>query len=191
MKKHVSAGRIARYALFLGAACLLVAGVTFARYYQEVQGQGTGSVAAVALDLATGSGGAVDVTSQLRGMKPGDVRTVDFVVSNKKDGMTSEVAQSYSVSVETTGNLPLTFELASKGGSGADKYVTTPGATTGSGATWTGGVLPVGAATHTYKLTVTWPLNSANPALADEIDRVVLKIDAQQVAPQKSTGEVA
>ncbi len=177
MNKHLTTGRVVRYLACLVLAFAVVLGATYARYVQEVQGQGTGTVAAVALGLE----GSVDLTTDLQGMKPGDECTVSFAVTNAESGTTSEVTQAYDVSVETTGNLPLTFALASSGDAGAGSF-----ATGGSGFTWTGGVLPFGSGvSHSYTLTVMWPSGEASPGLADEIDRVVLKIDAQQAEPKK------
>lgn len=179
MSKHLTAGRVARYLLFLVIACAVVLGVSFARYVTVVQGQGLGQVAGVALDVS--GDGAVDVTSQLRGMKPGDTRTVGFTVTNEKDGTVSEVAQEYSVSVETTGNLPLTYALTASGEAGSGSFVG------GSGLSWAGGVLPYGSASHSYTLMVSWPEDAAGSVFADEIDRVVLRVDAHQAAPTEAT----
>ncbi len=177
MSKHLTTGRVVRYLLLLTVACAVVLGVTFARYVTVVQGQGSGDVAAVALGLTGDS--TADLTSQLQGMKPGESRTVNFAVTNTVDKTTSEVAQNYSVSIETTRNLPLKFELTAIT-PGVDKGEVA----TGSGSPWTGGDLPYGSdVTHSYTLTVTWPENASDSALAYEIDRVVLKVDAQQAKP--------
>lgn len=180
MSKHLTTGRVVRYLLLLTVVCAVVLGVTFARYATTVQGQGSADVAAVALGL-TGGSGAVDLTSQLEGMKPGDTRTVNFKVTNASDRTTSEVTQAYSVSIETTGNLPLEFSLASTSASKGTA------ATTNSDLTWAGGELPYGSnVTHSYTLTVEWPNAKVDSALAYEIDRVVLKVDAQQTQPAKA-----
>lgn len=177
MNKHLTTGRVVRYLACLVLAFAVVLGATYARYVQEVQGQGTGTVAAVALGLE----GSADLTSELQGMKPGDKREVKFAVTNAESGTKSEVAQTYDVSVETTGNLPLTFALTPNDDAGGEGSF----AAGGSDLTWTGGVLPFGNdVSHSYTLTVTWLADRTEPALADEIDRVVLKIDAQQAAPK-------
>lgn len=177
MSKHLTTGRVVRYLLLLTVACAVVLGVTFARYVTVVQGQGSGDVAAVALGLTGDS--TADLTSQLQGMKPGESRTVNFAVTNTVDKMTSEVAQNYSVSIVTTGNLPLKFELTAIA-PGADKGEVAMG----SGLTWTGGELPYGSdVSHSYTLKVTWPSAKVDSALAYEIDRVILKVDAQQAKP--------
>ncbi len=134
------------------------AGRHLRRYVTVVQGQGSGDVAAVALGLTSDS--TADLTSQLQGMKPGESRTVNFAVTNTVDKTTSEVAQNYSVSIETTRNLPLKFELTAIT-PGVDKGEVA----TGSGSPWTGEDLPYGSdVTHSYTLTVTWPENASDSA---------------------------
>ena len=176
MSKHLTPGRVVRYLLLLTVACAVVLGVTFARYATVVQGQGSGDVAAVSLGLTGDS--AADLTSQLQGMKPGDTRELKFAVTNADSETTSEVTQAYSVSIVTTGNLPLEFSLDSTGVSKGTS------ATVKSNLIWLGGELPYGSdVKHDYTLTVTWPKDASDSALAYEIDWVVLKVDAQQAKP--------
>lgn len=177
MEGHTSFGRVARYALILGVACFAILGVSYARYVQEVQGAGAASVAAVALDL-TGGSGKLDVTERLKGMKPGDTRTVAFSVAGYEAGAASEVVQEYSVSVETTGNLPLSYGLAAGEPVSDEGSLVQLGA--GADLVWTGGLLPYGSISHAYVLTVAWPSERADESLADEIDLVVLRVDAHQ-----------
>ena len=179
MKKQMTARRIIVYLCCLSIVGLFAVGGTYARYTQDVQGQATGSVAAVAL------GGTLDLTSKLEGMRPGDSKTIGFTVSNKNDATVSEVVLNYSVSVETTGNLPLAYTLAPKSGGEAGTYVES----NASGRKWTGGALSLGDSdvTHTYLLTVTWPADKADESLADEIDLVTLTVDAQQAEPEPTS----
>ena len=184
MKKRMNAGRIVAYLFCLSLVGLLVVGVSYARYAQEVQGKATGSVAAVALD------GTLDLTSTLQGMRPGQSRSVDFSVTNKKDATVSEVTLNYSVSIKTTGNLPLTYTLAAQNDAGKGGSFAGPPAG-GAEPVWTGGVLPYGSSDadvgHTYTLTVTWPEGSADESFADEIDLVTLTVDAQQAKPEAAS----
>ena len=185
MKKHETAGRIVRSLLCLSLVAAAVLGIAYARYLQEVQGRASASVAAVALDMA-GSSGTLDVTAQLSGMRPGDARTVEFAVTNAKDGTVSEVDLTYAVSLATSGNLPLTYALDPKSGSGDTANYARAAA--GADLVWTGGLLPFGPSgvgvTHTYELSVTWPAGQAAERFADEIDQVTLTVDAQQAEPQ-------
>ena len=182
MSKHLTTGRVVRYLLLLTVACAVVLGVTFARYVTVVQGQGSGDVAAVALGLTGDS--TADLTSQLQGMKPGDTREVKFAVTNTDGETTSEVTQAYSVSIVTTGNLPLEFELTAIAPGPDEGKVAT-----GYGSPWTGGELPYGTSiSHGYTLKVEWPSDENGSALAYEIDQVILKADALQAQP--TTGAV-
>lgn len=180
MNKHFTVSRAIRYLLYLSIASTLVFGVTYARYIQEIQGQGTVSTAAVAMDVTEGTS-ELDLTKQLQGLRPGETRKLDFAVTNKKGGVASEVAQEYSISISTTGNLPLTYTLAPKYEGSAGTYVTNPG----ENMIWNGGRLPYSEAgiTHTYTLTVAWPSDKADEDLSDEIDLVTLTVDANQAVP--------
>ena len=107
-------------------------------------------------------------------------------MTNFRETSVSEVTQEYSVTVTTTGNLPLVFELApSKTGAEGGTYAETPSGTSPT-FTWKGGSLPYGVrTTHTYTLMVTLPSGQA-AGYADEIDLVTLTIDAQQAKPERT-----
>ena len=116
-------------------------------------------------------------------MTPGDSRNIDISVSNVKDGRTSEVTQDYSIIINTTGNLPLVYELAQKNSTGAGTYVTTSTIpkSDGNSRAWSGGQMPHSENTvHEYTLTVKWPTNSTDASYADEIDKVTLTVDSKQ-----------
>lgn len=173
MRKHLTVGRIACYLLLLAAACALVFGTSYARFSSEAMGSGTASVAAAALNSR------MDMSDRLEGIAPGETRTIAFQVTNQKeDGTISEVTQSYTITIETTGNLPLTYALSTGDTPDTDHALTNKR----DALMWEGGILPHSVpATHTYMLSVSWPTGSASPYLADEIDLVAVTIDAQQV----------
>lgn len=175
MKKQLTIGRIACYLLCLTLVCTALIGVSYARYTSSVNGSATAATAAVAGKMTNA---AIDVS----GMKPGDTKTVDFTVVNFSGEKTSEVAQEYTITIKTAGNLPLAFSLSP--GAGIENSA---GALRGTGGVWQSdspGLLPAAAATtHAYTLTVVWPENETSPRYADEIDTVTLVIDAQQVVP--------
>lgn len=176
MKKHSTLGRMAGYLLYLSLAGTLIFGVTYARYSSTVTGTGTAEVAALEMNTT------LDLTDRLQDLVPGQPRTIEFKVTNFHGGLVSEVTQEYSVTVTTTGNLPLEFELTppETGAEGTYAAEASSGAST---VTWRGGSLPYGAATtHAYTLTVTLPSGQA-AGYADEIDLVTLTIDAQQAKP--------
>lgn len=162
-----------RWLLYLLLIAALASTVTLSRYLTTVTGEGTAAVAAVALD---GS-----ITIDVSGLTPGGSKTVTFSVTNTKNDTTSDVTQDYSITVNTTGNLPLTFALqcTDTGSPASGIGINTSSATTGT--IWTGGVLPhTNLTTHTYTLTVSWDSKYSDPKYAKEIDAVTLTVNAQQ-----------
>lgn len=176
MNRHLTKRRLACYLLYFTLACTAVFGTTYARYGSAVSGTGLAQAAAVEMNTT------LDLTDQLRGLIPGGEKEILFLVGNARDDIISEVAQEYSITVATTGNLPLTFELT-HAGSGAQKGVLATAAKANGKFpfTWEGGELPhTERASHTYALIVRWPPDSAQGRYADEIDLVTLRVDAKQ-----------
>lgn len=179
--------RLWLYLLYLGLVTTLILSVTLARYASTTGGSGTATVAAMA-------GGGEPIHMIVENMLPGSApQTLQFKVVNYKDNAVSEVALDYEITVETTGNLPLKFELAAAGADAAGTTVQTGAIlATGDGAksqTLTGGCFPLitdaggNALTkqaHTYTLTVTWPKAQSDAGYADEIDLVTVSVSARQ-----------
>lgn len=190
MKKHLSAVRIAAYLFCLSAAGALVVGTTYAFYSSSISGSAKAKTASFALDVTDSKKSQVDLTAELAGMSPSQDKEITFAVTNTKDGTVSEVAQEYSITITTTGNLPLTYELHGADASAPEgSYVTAAGPLSWSGnpISWSGGLLPLsssGSVTHTYVLTVTWPSDSTDEKLSDEIDLVTMTVDAKQALPE-------
>jgi len=182
MKRRLTPGRAVWYLLYLTIACMLVVSVTYARYSSDVHGHATATVAAVALDV-TSAASQLDLTAHLQKMHPGETRQIEFSVTNQKDGRISQVSQNYSIAVNTTGNLPLTYELAPISQNPEGTCVQQNAITTDLTITWPGGLLPVSGSsiTHTYTLTVSWPSDQTDERYASEIDLVTLIIDSEQV----------
>lgn len=192
MRKHLTKGRVIIYLFCLTLACTLVFGVTYARFHSKITGMAAAQTAAVAL------GTTLDLSSRLQGLQPGDETEISFNISNfsKESGkQISEVGQEYTITIATTGNLPLEYAITQK------TAVTTSqsaeeAADTGSYVTpapekanvWTGGLLPSGTeTTHQYTLTVRWPQEQNNYRYSEEIDLVTLTVDAVQTLPQVSS----
>ena len=92
--------------------------------------------------------------------KPGDSKTFTVTVANYDGNKVCEVMQRYTLTATTQGNLPLTITV--------DKALT--------------GTFAAGEKQSiTYNITVTWPENENNYLLADEVDVVVLIVEAAQV----------
>lgn len=170
--------RIISYLLCFTLACLVVLGVTYARYKSSVSGTGTATTAKVALNSKA------DLSNALKNMKPGESRLIDVSVSNKNpsDGKISEVTQDYTITVKTTGNLPLEFRLTAKNFNAAGIYVNQDSPDKGDNSVvWSGGQMPHSdIVTHDYTLSVKWTESEKDSAYADEIDKITLAVDAEQ-----------
>lgn len=179
MSPHLTKRRVIGYMIYFVLVCMLVLGVSFARYYTQVSGSGTATTAAVAMNST------LDLTSQLQDLEPGETKAIAFEVTNQKGDTISDVAQEYTITLTTTGNLPLNYTLSGNAepqGSGAVVY--TQAKSSGSTRVWSGGNLPhTQAATHHYTLSVEWPSDKAMEQYADEIDWVTLCVEAKQVQP--------
>lgn len=155
------------YLLYGITVVMLLTTVTLSRYLTTISGTGAAQVANVAL------GGTLPIN--VTDMHPGESRAIAFTVKNADNGKISEVAQSYAISVSSTGNLPLSFTLGSS--ESTDHALTQANGSS----TWTGGLLPhTTETTHAYTLTVSWPGGQNNPKYAKEVDAVTLRVDAQQ-----------
>ncbi len=185
MKKHLTKARIFSYGCYFLLACTLVLGATYARFNTEITGSAGGRTAEVLMDVAS-----KEITDQLKGITPKNPVIIEFSVVNFKQEegsqKISEVAQEYTVTVKTMGNLPLNFTLSAVGSTSAD-YIKTFQVSPSDPTQWMGigGRLPIGyAVTHTYQLSVSWTGSEDYKKYLDEIDRVLLIIEAKQVQPQ-------
>ena len=176
MSPHLTKRRIISYGIYFGLVCALVLGVSFARYYTQISGSGMATTAAVAMNST------LDLTTQLQDLTPGETKTIEFDVTNEKEGKVSDVAQAYIVTLTTTGNLPLTYTLSGTAGPANAGAVATPAQATKN--VWIDGNLPhTQKAVHHYTLTAAWPAEEAKGQYADEIDWVTLSVEAKQVQP--------
>lgn len=189
------------YLLYLGLVTSLILSVTLAKYASTATGTGTATVAA----MAGGDGKAESKPIQmlLSDLYPGQSKSLKFEVVNYNvdtvnGNRVSEVAMDYTIKVETTGNLPLTFTLSK---------VTEETSATGStvvdkaesgkldlapdqmGTPLEGGFFPleIDPATnklmkqeHVYTLTAIWPAEESNIDYVDEIDLVTVTVEASQ-----------
>ena len=148
----------------------LISTTTLSRYISTVSGGGTANIASVEIS------GSLEI--DVSGLSPGMSKVVTFTVVNSENEAVSDVAQAYVISIESTGNLPLTFSLDTADASDAGHALTS-----GASNTWTGGSLPHSTPTqHTYELTVLWDSGENSPKYADEIDAIKLTVNAQQQA---------
>lgn len=160
---------------FIVVVSALAKSSTQAKYISTVSGNSLASVASVAMEQNRISFNTSD-------LKPGGSASYAFTVTNVSSGIVSDVAQSYTITVNDLGNLPLiyTLQCTSTGENGIGIYTAKTALTAGTASA--AGVLPhTTETTHTYTLTASWPTDSTNPALADEIDLITLTVDSIQL----------
>lgn len=171
MKKQLTIGRIVSYLFCLSLVCMVVFGVSYARYTTSVSGNASAWTAAVAMD------GKITTTQvDVSGMQPGDKKEISFQVINFSNDKVSEVAQNYAITVKTAGNLPFTFTLepVSPGTADINSKAGWAGDMKETGDVWKteiSGFLPAAEqTTHSYKLYIEWPTKANEPKYADEIN---------------------
>ena len=92
--------------------CLTSVGITSAKYISQSHGNDSASVACFSPSLISENN--IDI-SDIK--KPGDVSTEKtFKVQNFSGDSVSEVTMTYTITLKTTGNLPLTFTLLDANG---------------------------------------------------------------------------
>ena len=178
------------YILYLLLLLLAMAGtgaVTLARYTSQVLGTGQAVVASFVSDSSVVSENSVSLPVSSLPKKPGAHVEIRFLVTNKKDDKISQVAQNYSLTILTAGNLPYEYKLSGTitGASSSDmnRLLTAAeyGAAIPVNIPSAGGILPPSdSVTHTYTLTISWPENAADPVYADEVEHIELVVDSEQ-----------
>ena len=91
--------------------CLTSVGITSAKYISQSHGNDSASVARFSPSLISENN--IDI-SDIK--KPGDSTEKTFKVQNFSGDSVSEVTMKYTISLKTTGNLPLTFTLLDANG---------------------------------------------------------------------------
>ena len=114
---HSQKGRIPRKLLHtaviicVAVLCLTSVGITSAKYISQSHGNDSASVACFSPSLISENN--IDI-SDIK--KPGDSTEKTFKVQNFSGGSVSEVTMTYTITLKTTGNLPLTFTLLDANG---------------------------------------------------------------------------
>ncbi len=185
MRKQKEYGRIGLYLLLFLIAAGGTGAVTLARYTSQMSGTGTAAVAGFVSDSSGKE--SVDVPVAQLPEKPGDNSTVEFIVTNAKDGKVSDVAQEYDITIRATGNLPYTYMLiGAKEDTGTEgsipdelnSLVNTSSVTINTPIE--GGILPHSEAVkHTYTLKISWPAG-ADSKYAGEVEHIQILVDSRQ-----------
>ena len=120
---HSQKGRIPRKLLHtaviicVAVLCLTSVGITSAKYISQSHGNDSASVACFSPSLISENN--IDI-SDIK--KPGDSTEKTFKVQNFSGGSVSEVTMTYTITLKTTGNLPLCFTLLDADGNSLEVW---------------------------------------------------------------------
>ena len=179
---HSQKGRIPRKLLHtaviicVAVLCLTSVGITSAKYISQSHGNDSASVACFSPSLISENN--IDISGI---KKPGNSTEKTFTVQNFSGDSVSEVAMKYTISLKTTGNLPLRFTLIDthenslvwdcNGTNGQREYkyecplVFRPGT----------------RQSHTYQLKVDWPSSQNDSKFSGMTDAVYVSVKWEQV----------
>ena len=180
---HSQKGRIPRKLLHtaviicVAVLCLTSVGITSAKYISQSHGNDSASVACFSPSLISENN--IDI-SDIK--KPGDSTEKTFKVQNFSGDSVSEVTTKYTISLKTTGNLPLCFTLLDADGNtlavwdcngtnGQQEYkyecptVFSPGVNE----------------THGYRLKAEWPAGQNDSKFSGMTDAVYVSVKWEQV----------
>ena len=180
---HSQKGRIPRKLLHtaviicVAVLCLTSVGITSAKYISQSHGNDSASVACFSPSLISENN--IDI-SDIK--KPGDSTEKTIKVQNFSGDSVSEVTTKYTISLKTTGNLPLCFTLLDADGNtlavwdcngtnGQQEYkyecptVFSPGVNE----------------THGYRLKAEWPAGQNDSTFSGMTDAVYVSVKWEQV----------
>ncbi len=156
--------------------CILLSAVlvtdVWGRFFTQAEGEDGARVASYVVAVNVENGANESVTLDLNGLSPSNPEKIfTLIVTNTKNGKTSEVAQKYTISVEVTGASPLTCALASDD-------VTVSGNTAS-------GSFSVTPQADTFTLTVNWveanTVQGADAEICDDISLLTVTVQAEQI----------
>jgi len=164
----------------------LVCGM-FARFVSQGAGSDNARVAGFVFDIQDQAGSFAIPVAGIE--KPGDISLYTFKLTNKKGEITSEVAQSYKVSLTVNGSMPLTCELISGIASNTEATTEIPVLSViADGAKKTGttegsAFIASSKEDAIYTLKVKWPSseNDAKYASGSAFAEVQLSIQSEQI----------
>lgn len=162
-------------------ACTALGVPTWSRYYTHIEGHSQGAVARMAGDS--------DITINLEELptQPGESTDMKITVTNFEGASVCETGLSYTITLKSAGNLPLTFSLKPDSVDGGTSIQA--GMLTRNTASQAGGLEAGKKNSHVYTITVVWPVQAAGEEAddadyKDEIDYVQIGIHASQIAPK-------
>ena len=180
---HSQKGRIPRKLLHtaviicVAVLCLTSVGITSAKYISQSHGNDSASVASFSPSLVYDNN--IDI-SDIK--KPGDSTEKTIKVQNFSGDNVSEVTMTYTITLKTTGNLPLTFTLLDANGNSLKVWDCN--GTNGqreykyeSPTVFSPGV----AQTHNYKIRAQWQSDRNAARFSGMTDAVYVSVKWEQV----------
>ena len=182
---HSQKGRIPRKLLHtavivgLSVLCLTSIEITSAKYIFQSHGNDSASVARFSPALINENN--IDIS----GIKPGYSTEKTFTVQNFSGDSVSEVTMKYTISLKTTGNLPLRFTLLDAGGHSLKVWDCngTNGQQEYKYESLTTVFSPGTPQSHTYQLKAEWPntQNENDSKFSGMTDAVYVSVKWEQV----------
>ena len=182
---HSQKGRIPRKLLHtaviicVAALCLASIEMASAKYIFQSHGNDSASVARFSPALINENN--IDISGI---KKPGDSTTKTFEVRNYSgDSGVSEVTIKYTISLKTTGNLPLTFTLLDANGNSLKVWDCngTNGQREYKYESLTTVFSPGTPQSHTYQLKAEWPNTQKDSKFSGMTDAVYVSVKWEQV----------
>ena len=180
---HSQKGRIPRKLLHtaviicVAALCLASIEIASAKYIFQSHGNDSASVARFSPALINENN--IDIS----GIKPGYSTEKTFTVQNFSGDSVSEVTMKYTISLKTTGNLPLHFTLLDAGGHSLKVWDCngTNGQQEYKYESLTTVFSPGTPQSHTYQLKAEWPSSQNDSKFSGMTDAVYVSVKWEQV----------
>ena len=181
---HSQKGRIPRKLLHtaviicVAVLCLTSVGITSAKYISQSHGNDSASVACFSPSLISENN--IDI-SDIK--KPGDSTEKTFKVQNFSGDSVSEVTMTYTITLKTTGNLPLTFTLLDANGNSLKVWDCngTNGQREYTYESLTTVFSPGTPQSHTYQLKAEWSNTQNDSKFSGMTDAVYVSVKWEQV----------
>ena len=164
--------------LCVSLLCLTSIGQTTAKFVSEGHAGATASVARFSPSLVSDSN--IDISGI---KKPGDSTEKTFTVQNFSGDNVSEVTMKYTISLKTTGNLPLCFTLLDANGNSLKVWDCngTNGQREYKYESLTTVFSPGTPQSHTYQLKAEWSNTQNDSKFSGMTDAVYLSVKWEQV----------
>lgn len=185
MLKKLRKPNIILHIIYAIVVLMLVESVVLSKYMYSV-------TASSALDAGVMITDVIDISSAVKEMKPGDSREIIFKVSNTKDGVVSDLKQTYSIKLISSGTLPLSYSVYCSDNFNGIGSEDAPVSLTPNVSTEEKAVLHSKEhETHTYVLNISWNFSDNDDAYSADysnlLDYTYIQINSEQSQTTKNS----